>query len=1162
MWALAVQYMYIMQFLPAFSIGTTDEMNQLHIDTTLAPMDNKRDVYSWPTGWKDLHKRSPLPLVVDESKDSFKLKEDDHFGADLPKLPSYKSSDIPSLDGDVQQRRQTLKRQGKIYVGIGSLFPPLQEAVLSLSLDEASEGAGATKYTEVELHRQPSFHNELANGSQDCNDKTSSKIDILILDNVNNTDDGLKGQEKNHEVGYAIYHNGTYFEVRDTHETKPALDKHELRLNPGNERQMQEEYISEQLRNSPSFTRDHGGLLGVHTKEYNHPSNSLDYTTSRKKTVTFTPDLSVDIEDKGSGGKLSPLSHRGCSRGNNMLSPDHKERTRSRTSTSGRSSRKESQRMTPETPPHFNVTQRDNSSERKGSPWKKRFQERLEHINRRIAQNTRGKPKTSALPLRGARSPKIVIDKTTHETVKRTVGEHVHSQSSIKNGEFREEKDSWSTHSNQTDVPSDQTIAEYNHLNLRGTSVHVRKDRRDGSNAFRRQGNPEVVLTSSGFGIPERGHRLSSKVAATATRRKDYVFQFSKTETPVSTGHRVPRSGGIEEWSVEYLGMDAHKYSQDRNMWRQSSGVPTRASTRTSTRASTSGTTTQNYSRTSKGRSNLGKGGLLSAGQSDTEMPIFVRVNSTEGHDRNEIATLPIIGRVDEQDSARRSPIIDRNRLYVGSTVQTNKRKLARKGERTRRRFSKNKLISNRSSDKGHKKVHSSRTDEDNEVEHIMGRRLETSFETPVLMVETDVDSIVSSSGVVSRTIEVSDTPSNTSYLSAKYLNSARSSTVSWGDNSGEDVEEEEEDNLGDLIQVSQVNFSEKDKLRKQSRPVLAKEPRKFQRSPRPRHAKPNAQAPLPPIGSKFSETVTRYGESISRLGEIDDRGDEESKSRQEIRTGRMRPWMKPAGQTFNLPRLQADAAIGMTSLQAVQAREDISRVVSEIEKMRWNQEQHDERVHTYGHDNFMNPRIVLVSSRLPRCHSMKKAIKKDKNVIFIVYEFETWSFEDILNAVQSRLDHYHMGCKMHSCLLLCGGGTGFCYLLKNYVMTPQKLQRADYAPVIEFWSKLGHMISKLRPEEAAINVMGCFLEGDKQGREVLAVIRKAVHPNIVRVDSPSEHMAEGRRALNQYFVYRRFLLWRSSNDEVVIKLGQLCQGDLDRQRTWSELAEDADSDS
>ncbi|XP_046570600.1 uncharacterized protein LOC124278861 [Haliotis rubra] len=525
------------------------------------------------------------------------------------------------------------------------------------------------------------------------------------------------------------------------------------------------------------------------------------------------------------------------------------------------------------------------------------------------------------------------------------------------------------------------------------------------------------------------------------------------------------------------------------------------------------------------------------------------------------MVTLPVTGRPDEQDSARRSPIIDRNRLFVGSTVQTHKRKLSRRGEKIRRRFSKCKLLSSRTgSDKVHKKVSSSRSDEDVELEQIMNRRLETSFETPALVVETDVDSNVSSLGVVSQPREVSDTPSDTSYLSAKHINSARSSSVSWGENSGEEAEGEgEEDDLGDLIQVSQVNFSEKDKLRKQSRPVNVKEPRKFQRSPRPRHAKPNSQAPLPPIGSKFSETVTRYGESVSRLGEIDDRGDEESKSRQEMRTDRVRPWMKPAAQTFNLPRLQAEAALGMTSSLAVQAREDISRVVSEIEKMRWNQEQHEERVHTYGHDNFMNPRIVLVSSRLPRCHSMKKAIKKDKNVTFIVYDFETWSFEDILNAVKSRLDHYHKGCKMHSCLLLCGGGTGFCYLLKNYVMTPQKLQRTDYAPVIEFWSKLGNMISKLRPEEAAINVMGCFLDGDKQGREVLAVIRKAVHPNIVRVDSPSEHMAEGRRALNQYFVYRRFLLWRSSNDEVVVKLGQ---GDLDRQRTWSELAEDADSDS
>ncbi|RUS87176.1 hypothetical protein EGW08_005016 [Elysia chlorotica] len=94
---------------------------------------------------------------------------------------------------------------------------------------------------------------------------------------------------------------------------------------------------------------------------------------------------------------------------------------------------------------------------------------------------------------------------------------------------------------------------------------------------------------------------------------------------------------------------------------------------------------------------------------------------------------------------------------------------------------------------------------------------------------------------------------------------------------------------------------------------------------------------------------------------------------------------------------------------------------------------------------DFCPPRLVLISSRMPWCQSMANAVRRDGRILYIVYDFDSWTFKDILRECKAQLDHFRPGSKALSVMMLSKGGPGYFYLLKSFVMTPQKLKRAQY---------------------------------------------------------------------------------------------------------------------
>ncbi|CAL1529760.1 unnamed protein product [Lymnaea stagnalis] len=193
-----------------------------------------------------------------------------------------------------------------------------------------------------------------------------------------------------------------------------------------------------------------------------------------------------------------------------------------------------------------------------------------------------------------------------------------------------------------------------------------------------------------------------------------------------------------------------------------------------------------------------------------------------------------------------------------------------------------------------------------------------------------------------------------------------------------------------------------------------------------------------------------------------------------------------------------------------------------------WLLEQEEERLLMVG---LTRPRLVLISSKIPRCHSMSRAVKKDGHVLHVIYDFDSWSFDDIIGSCRLMLDTYKMGSKAQSVLIFCKGGPGYIYMLRNYVLTPQKMGLSNYRCVRNFWNCLGQLVSKLTPESACVHIIGEQLERSGEGAMLKQTILEAIWPNKVTVESLDEEKTEGRKKIGLYFNYRKYLLWRARTD-------------------------------
>ncbi|XP_064649631.1 uncharacterized protein LOC135501439 isoform X2 [Lineus longissimus] len=230
--------------------------------------------------------------------------------------------------------------------------------------------------------------------------------------------------------------------------------------------------------------------------------------------------------------------------------------------------------------------------------------------------------------------------------------------------------------------------------------------------------------------------------------------------------------------------------------------------------------------------------------------------------------------------------------------------------------------------------------------------------------------------------------------------------------------------------------------------------------------------------------------------------------SRRSQRVQRSRPW-----------------TIGMISTEGIEDPTTQMVFRSEIERTRWKSEQTMEKSLT-GPDT-PSPRLVLMSSNIKKVDLLVDAIKKEDDILVITYDFETWDFDRLLEEIRKKLEEYRPGCRAKSILLYCQGGPGFLYLLRNRVLTPQKLVRRDQPAMKSFFNKLGGCMSKLNPAQTVIYVLGCFFLGNKQGYKVFEELHKTMLPNSVRFESPPELSVEGREVVQTYFDIRRYKLWR-----------------------------------
>ncbi|KAL4219097.1 hypothetical protein ACF0H5_021680 [Mactra antiquata] len=190
-----------------------------------------------------------------------------------------------------------------------------------------------------------------------------------------------------------------------------------------------------------------------------------------------------------------------------------------------------------------------------------------------------------------------------------------------------------------------------------------------------------------------------------------------------------------------------------------------------------------------------------------------------------------------------------------------------------------------------------------------------------------------------------------------------------------------------------------------------------------------------------------------------------------------------------------------------------------------WTINKQVEEIYSEG-GKFTSPRIILISSKVPKCHLLTQIYKDE--VIPILYDFDSFTFTEILDAISKKLNAHRKYCKAKSIMVLCQGGPGYIYLLKHYAITPQKLHKPSYRCVVGFWRALACVISQLNPEEAAIHIFGFNLIENQQGKELLKILQSLMYPNLVKIEVINEETESGKSLLEKYFIYKRYQMWKS----------------------------------
>ncbi|XP_028829906.1 NMDA receptor synaptonuclear signaling and neuronal migration factor isoform X3 [Denticeps clupeoides] len=191
-----------------------------------------------------------------------------------------------------------------------------------------------------------------------------------------------------------------------------------------------------------------------------------------------------------------------------------------------------------------------------------------------------------------------------------------------------------------------------------------------------------------------------------------------------------------------------------------------------------------------------------------------------------------------------------------------------------------------------------------------------------------------------------------------------------------------------------------------------------------------------------------------------------------------------------------------------------------------WDEEREMERLTCEG-DDFIPPKVMLISSKVPKAEYVPNIIRRDDpSIIPILYDHEHATFDDILEEIDKRLTAYRRGCKIWQMLIFCQGGPGHLYLLKNKVATFAKVEKEE--DMSQFWKRLSRFMTKLNPEPTLIHVMGCYVLGNPNGEKLFQKLKSLMRPYSVEFRSPLELSSQGKEMIEMYFDFRLFRLWKT----------------------------------
>ncbi|XP_041754439.1 NMDA receptor synaptonuclear signaling and neuronal migration factor-like isoform X7 [Coregonus clupeaformis] len=197
-----------------------------------------------------------------------------------------------------------------------------------------------------------------------------------------------------------------------------------------------------------------------------------------------------------------------------------------------------------------------------------------------------------------------------------------------------------------------------------------------------------------------------------------------------------------------------------------------------------------------------------------------------------------------------------------------------------------------------------------------------------------------------------------------------------------------------------------------------------------------------------------------------------------------------------------------------------------EREDLDWEEEREMERLACEG-DDFIPPKIMLISSKVPKAEYVPTIIRRDDpSIIPILYDHEHATFDDILEEIDKKLTAYRRGSKIWRMLIFCQGGPGHLYLLKNKVATFAKVEKEE--DMSQFWRRLSRFMSKVNPEPNLIHIMGCYVLGNPNGEKLFQKLKNLMRPYSIEFESPLELSAQGKEIIEMYFDFRLFRLWKT----------------------------------